>query len=228
MKQNKNKLKEFFRPTKGKVIIFIILLLLFSLLPIFKCKHIFAWVEPAEGSDGGPIEVDVISPLILVFIGGYFEVYSCSNLYFMPILVIIAYLLSCLIIFMWNKKKIKMLEENRNNEVKKKGWRNRIKQPFFWIALWIMIPFFLYVISRLLFFLNMPFMGTLLLSSLGYLFLITPIVLLILCIWAFVHGLRMLLKQKDKKLIAVLHIVLSLIIFLLMVFIYWMLTVTFT
>ena len=64
------------------------------------------------------------------------------------------------------------------------------------------------------------------LPQLDFLYYLTPIVIPALCLWSFIHGVRILIKRKDRKLLAVAHIVLSVIIISLFFGFIWILVNT--
>lgn len=99
-------MNNFFTITKNKIIIFIILTLLFSVVPIFNCKYTTAYREVPQGANSNPLEEEVRSPFFLQFTGGYHQVYSCTNNYLAPVLVVVALVISFLIgSFFDNKQK---------------------------------------------------------------------------------------------------------------------------
>ena len=97
---NEKKIKSF--SWKKKVIIFLFILVILSLFPIFKCKDIsYGWIEPIEGYSNS-IELQNRSLLDLI-LGGF--LYSCNNYYFILLLLIVAIILSFLFERILRRKK---------------------------------------------------------------------------------------------------------------------------
>ncbi len=112
---------------------------------------------------------------------------------------------------------------------KKRKLQALTREPFIWIGIWIFIPLILYVLLISIGVLNLhygilekyPILGDLLTNlAESYLFF-TPIVLPLLCIWAFIKGIIIIKNKKIAK--GVIYIIFSLIIILLVVLYYWIL-----
>jgi hypothetical protein len=89
-------LKEFFRPTKGKIITFILLSIATLIIPLPADLPSVVW-----GSGGGTQAI----PLILLYL--VIAVFKNALLFFLALLVHLAvvYLITCLIFLIYNKFK---------------------------------------------------------------------------------------------------------------------------
>jgi hypothetical protein len=142
-------LKEFFKPTKNKIILFIIIAIIgeFLLLPVFvnmgslcalhpnndPCKQYYYPMWESCGHCGLPTTIDNIKTIAI------YSFYPLANVgriiaYFLPLFGLILnqalaitywYLLSCVLIFIYNKifnkdKPIKSKEKKEENKTKKR------------------------------------------------------------------------------------------------------------
>ncbi|MDP2924811.1 MAG: hypothetical protein Q8N99_00405 [Nanoarchaeota archaeon] len=108
-KEKRIGVKEFFRPTTGKIIIFIII---FLLLPVPYTAIILGGPEECGGAETCTLGYEMkwaalLGGIFLIasfFVGGNQPFLSLSDyLWKVPYLIIISYLTSCLIIFIYQK-----------------------------------------------------------------------------------------------------------------------------
>ena len=102
---------------------------------------------------------------------------------------------------------MKKLEKDNN---KRKNYIKLLRQPLVLICIWIILGFILFK------------------SRINFLyFILTPIIIIILCIWAIIHGSRML-KDRNNRFFGFINVTFGLIfIILLILIIYYIISVPF-